>query len=280
MRAFGPVHFPCGGVVTRWFFLLALVSLATPAQAEPAPVCDGHTDDTAALEAWWSRLMQTGGPGTLPAGVCVATKPLTWDLSQRRNGIRIQGAGQGQTVLDLRAVKSATPLLITGRSDLFYGHFSDFTVLTDLAAPGVQLGRHDLKDALNGFTFTQIEFKNIARADAAITPEEATHAFLKKVEKLAPFGQDNPKPVFLLRDLALREISRFGKAEEHLKLKIEVNEGNGTIDAVTFFVKGATARVAGTLVSGSRIHLLAHLERDTFSRGNPVRLRLLDIRVV
>ena len=120
----------------------------------------------------------------------------------------------------------------------------------------------------------------LARADAAITPEEATHAFLKKVEKLAPFGMSNPKPVFLLREVSLREISRFGKAEEHLKLKIEVNDGNGTIDAVTFFVKGSIARVASRLAPGSRIHLLAHLERDTFSRGSPVRMRLLDIRLV
>ncbi|MBU6388805.1 single-stranded-DNA-specific exonuclease RecJ [Patescibacteria group bacterium] len=120
----------------------------------------------------------------------------------------------------------------------------------------------------------------LARADAAIAPEEATHAFLTKVEKLAPFGQENPKPVFLLREVSLREISRFGKAEEHLKLKIDVNEGNGTIDAVTFFAKGAVARVASQLARGSRVNLLAHLERDTFSRGNPVRLRLLDIRVV
>jgi single-stranded-DNA-specific exonuclease len=119
----------------------------------------------------------------------------------------------------------------------------------------------------------------LARADAVITPEEATHTFLKKVERLAPFGIANPKPVFLLRDLALREISRFGKAEEHLKLKIDVDEGDATIDAVTFFVKGAVARVASELARGSRVNLLAHLERDTFSRGTPVRLRFLDIRV-
>ncbi|MDP1689988.1 MAG: single-stranded-DNA-specific exonuclease RecJ [bacterium] len=118
------------------------------------------------------------------------------------------------------------------------------------------------------------------RADAVIAPEEATHAFLKKVERLAPFGMGNDKPVFLLSEVAVREISRFGKGEEHLKLKIEVNEGNESIDAVTFFVKGAIARIAGELARGSRVNLLAHLERDTFSRGNPVRLRLLDIRAV
>ena len=130
-----------------------------------------------------------------------------------------------------------------------------------------------------------------SHADALLTPEEIHPRFLKEVEQLAPFGIDNPKPVFLLRDVSVREISRFGKGEEHLKLKIEVNEGNGSpirnqisngasIDAVTFFVKGAPARVASTLTRDSRVNMLAHIERDTFSRTNPVRLRLLDIRLV
>ncbi len=118
------------------------------------------------------------------------------------------------------------------------------------------------------------------RADALLTPAEVTSSYLQKVERLAPFGIDNPKPVFLLRDVSLREISRFGKAEEHLKLKIDVDESVRSIDAVTFFVKGPSARVAETLQAGSRVNLLAHLERDTFSRSSPVRLRLLDIKGV
>lgn len=115
-------------------------------------------------------------------------------------------------------------------------------------------------------------------ADAAIAPEEATHAFLRKVEKLSPFGQQNAKPVFLLREVVVHDISHFGKSEEHLKLKIQ--SGDETIDAVTFFAKGSLARVAETLLKGSVVNLLAHLERDTFARGTPVRLRLIDIRLV
>jgi single-stranded-DNA-specific exonuclease len=117
------------------------------------------------------------------------------------------------------------------------------------------------------------------RADAEVTPEEVSLAFLKKIERMAPFGQQNPKPVFLLREIKVSEISRFGKGEEHLKLKIDSHEGRGSMDAVTFFVKGSIARAVEKLAPGSRAHLLAHLERDTFSRGTPVRLRLLDLRV-
>jgi len=38
--------------------------------------------------------------------------------------------------------------------------------------------------------------------------------------------------------------------------------------------------VVNALPDGGRANILAHLERDTFSRVNPVRLRLLDIKLV
>ncbi|MFA5744638.1 MAG: single-stranded-DNA-specific exonuclease RecJ [Candidatus Paceibacterota bacterium] len=118
-------------------------------------------------------------------------------------------------------------------------------------------------------------------ADAEVLPEELHKAFLTKIEKLAPFGQQNQKPVFLLRNILIQNISHFGKSEEHLKLKISSEEKqNQSIDAVTFFAKGPLARSANKCTQGCRADILAHLERDTFSRGNPVRLRLLDIRLV
>ena len=88
----------------------------------------------------------------------------------------------------------------------------------------------------------------------------------------------NSKPVFLLREVVVREISRFGKGKEHLKLKITSRDKNNNIDAVTFFVKGDIARVIGKMQPNDSATILAHLERDTFSRGNPVRLRLINMR--
>ncbi|PIR83191.1 hypothetical protein COU19_01610, partial [Candidatus Kaiserbacteria bacterium CG10_big_fil_rev_8_21_14_0_10_56_12] len=114
------------------------------------------------------------------------------------------------------------------------------------------------------------------RADGVIAPDEVDLAFLKQVEKLAPFGIDNPKPVFLLNNVTVESTARFGKAGEHLKLRVTTDTRR--LDAVTFFAKGALARTADALRAGSRAHILAHVERDTFSRANPVRLRLLDVR--
>jgi single-stranded-DNA-specific exonuclease len=115
------------------------------------------------------------------------------------------------------------------------------------------------------------------RADAAIAVHEASEDLLKKLERLAPFGMENPKPVFLLREPVVRAVSRFGKGEEHLKIRFD--SARGGIDGVAFFAKGALARAALEISPGTRTNALAHLERDLFSRGTPVRLRLLDIRV-
>jgi hypothetical protein len=165
-----------GALVLRPYDATAQPSnLPAPAEAsrpysltEAGAKCDGSTDDAAAIGAWWSHLMRHGGVGALPVGRCVARSAIVWDMSERRDGVRIEGAGQGQSVLDLRAVRSGTPLLITASKGMFYGHFSDFTILADTPGPGVQLGRPELTDALNGFTFTQIEFKNIANNAAAV----------------------------------------------------------------------------------------------------------------
>lgn len=120
------------------------------------------------------------------------------------------------------------------------------------------------------------------RADAVISPEEVNMSFLTKIEKLSPFGMQNPKPVFLLRGIAVQEILRFGKGQEHLKLKIGSTEKQDkNIDAIVFFVKGALARSADELShlpAGRRVDILAYIERDTFSRGNPVRLRLIALK--
>lgn len=117
-------------------------------------------------------------------------------------------------------------------------------------------------------------------ADAELEAHEATSSFLTKLERLAPFGMENPKPLFLLRDVVLEDISRFGKGQEHLKLRVASPNNGHSLDAVAFFVKKEMSVRAAPEAKGSRAQLLAYVERDTFSRGMPVRLRLVDLRLI
>lgn len=115
-------------------------------------------------------------------------------------------------------------------------------------------------------------------ADAVLTPEEVSLKYLAQIEKLAPYGMQNPKPIFLLREVSIKEVAQFGKGKEHLKLTID--SSGREVNAIVFFAKGALAKTINALAPNAQVNLLAHLERDSFSRTNPVRLRLLNLKKV
>jgi single-stranded-DNA-specific exonuclease len=115
--------------------------------------------------------------------------------------------------------------------------------------------------------------------DAELDPENATSAFLSKLERLAPFGMGNEKPLFLLRNCEVARAERFGKGSEHVKLAI-AREFGEALEGVAFFAKGNLAKVADALVPGARANITAHLERDQFSRRGAPRLRLVSLSAV
>jgi len=116
-----------------------------------------------------------------------------------------------------------------------------------------------------------------AEADASVLSHEASTSLLQSLEKFAPFGMGNPKPVFLIRDVLVHEVSWFGKAEEHLRIRIK-HENGGQVEGISFFAKRELGTDADKLSAGRRADVLANLERDQFTRGTPVRLRLVAIR--
>lgn len=113
-------------------------------------------------------------------------------------------------------------------------------------------------------------------ADASVQPQEASARLLLSLEKFAPFGMGNPKPVFFLEDVFVHEVSWFGKAEEHLRVRIKHEAG--LVEAIAFYARRELGKDAEKLSTGGRASILANLERDQFSRRTPVRLRLVAIR--
>ncbi|HYE22963.1 MAG TPA: single-stranded-DNA-specific exonuclease RecJ [Candidatus Paceibacterota bacterium] len=120
------------------------------------------------------------------------------------------------------------------------------------------------------------ETVTLHEADASVAPHEANIRLLSSLEKFAPFGMGNPKPVFLLKDVLVREVSWFGKSEEHLRVKIA--HESGQVEAISFFAKRELGKEVERVTPGGRADLLANLEREQFTRGMPVRLRIVAIR--
>lgn len=119
-----------------------------------------------------------------------------------------------------------------------------------------------------------------AITDGELSLAQATTSLLARLEKLAPFGMGNPKPTFLFRDAVLSEVGWFGKSGEHLRVRLISQSETSTrsIEAITFYAKRELGKVCETLETGSTKTILATLERDQFSRGQPIRLRLVSIQ--
>lgn len=113
-------------------------------------------------------------------------------------------------------------------------------------------------------------------ADGELKTTDATHEILNKLLCLAPFGMGNEKPLFVFRDVGLTKVSWFGKGEEHLKLSI-TTDGFENLEGISFYAKRQLGQTTKTLVPGKHISVLASLERDQFTKGRPVRLRLVAV---
>ena len=94
------------------------------------------------------------------------------------------------------------------------------------------------------------------------------------VNKLAPFGEGNRKPVFSFRNAHIKEAKRFGKEGGHLELIFENSQGK-KIKAIKFFADDSPNLEKAK--TGSTITLLANLEKSVFRNFPELRLRVVDI---
>lgn len=109
--------------------------------------------------------------------------------------------------------------------------------------------------------------------DAAISINEISDSFVRSVESLAPFGTGNPKPLFMISDAPVREVSLFGKAKEHLKIILEKQDG-ASIEAISFFT---AEKLLEKSQNKQSLSIVGNIERSFFLNRETLRIRIEDI---
>ena len=74
--------------------------------------------------------------------------------------------------------------------------------------------------------------KNTLNLDEELQLSELSLDTIKSLEKLAPFGMDNKKPVFWLHDITVTQARTIGQNGAHLKFKVK--QGKDSFDVVAF----------------------------------------------
>ncbi len=110
--------------------------------------------------------------------------------------------------------------------------------------------------------------------DKKISIDDVSWDLFSQVEKFAPFGLDNPKPLFLLENITISAVKLFGKEKNHLELKFKNSKGKD-VTAMAFFQTGDKYSVP--VKEGASINLVATLEKSVFRNFPELRLRIIDI---
>jgi len=98
----------------------------------------------------------------------------------------------------------------------------------------------------------------------------------REIEKLAPFGLANPKPVFLFENVKIENIKKFGKngSGEHLEITFSDISKN-KVKAISFFSNNDSFKVH--LSENMKVNLLATFDLSRFRGREELRLRIIDI---
>lgn len=136
---------------------------------------------------------------------------------------------------------------------------------------------HTLEDRLNEAFLELMKEEKITEdtlIDKKLLLDDVNWNTHSSVEKFAPFGLSNPKPLFLFENINITAVKLFGKERNHLELKFKNSNGKD-VTAMAFFKTDKSFEQS--LGVGSTINLIATLEKSVFRNFPELRLRIVDI---
>jgi single-stranded-DNA-specific exonuclease len=93
----------------------------------------------------------------------------------------------------------------------------------------------DLRNRLNALAQEQLtaeDFTPVVQIDRAIEIDEVELSSIEELQKLAPYGVDNPKPKVMLSEVNISGIRKIGAEQTHLKVTLE--KSSTSLDGVGF----------------------------------------------
>jgi single-stranded-DNA-specific exonuclease len=110
--------------------------------------------------------------------------------------------------------------------------------------------------------------------DRSLSLEDVTWDNYRIIEKFAPFGVGNSKPIFIFENIIVSDTKQFGKELNHMEIVFE-QKTSRPIKAIKFFSR--PENFTNVPEKGKPVSLIASFEKSTFGRYPELRLRIIDI---
>lgn len=118
------------------------------------------------------------------------------------------------------------------------------------------------------------KLEKILETESVLPTALLTPKTVEFVEKFAPFGLANPKPIFVLRTATLKNYKFLGREGEHLKLTIAFDASDQEYEVLAW----RQAALAKQLTLGNKLDLAVSLEINSFRGSDKLQLILKDLK--
>ncbi|WP_163652920.1 single-stranded-DNA-specific exonuclease RecJ [Listeria sp. PSOL-1] len=117
------------------------------------------------------------------------------------------------------------------------------------------------------------DFRKEQCIEAELELSTVSLPFIKQIEKLAPFGICNPKPIFLFKEIEFANTRRIGADKTHLKTTLA--KENSRLDAVGFHVGFLAEKIA----INAQVDVIGELSINEWNGSQKAQLQLVDVAV-
>ncbi|MBO0450700.1 single-stranded-DNA-specific exonuclease RecJ [Candidatus Enterococcus murrayae] len=198
--------------------------------------------------------------GIVAGNILKQTGHPTIILSIDENGVA-KGSGRSVEALDLFG------MLNTMRSE--FTHFGGHAAAVGLTMPSENI--QNLRRMMNDYIEAeQIDLTkgSTLMIDESLKLSEIKLKFVEELKKLAPFGTDNPAPLFLV-DGEISFFKRIGSEQQHVKFSLKGEDGQ--LDAIGFGFGED-----GEKIQQPDTQFVGDLEINEWNGQKKVQLRLID----
>lgn len=131
---------------------------------------------------------------------------------------------------------------------------------------------HTLEQAIFEASLHTAEENFEATADAVLTLKDVNENVAREIMRLAPFGVQNEKPLFIFENIIPERVDKFGKGKDHLS--VTLTDGQYKTKAIGFFCDSDSW--GDSLKEGMATNLAANIELSNWNGRSEVRLRIVD----
>ncbi len=178
--------------------------------------------------------------------------------------------GEQFSTASCRSIPEFNIILAISECRSFLSHFGGHSQAAGFTLPTKNLPRlSERLSELAAVQLTGLELLPRLDIDAQVTLNSLSGNTFQSIQKLAPFGQGNPLPTFLSRQIKVADCRLMGNNGAHLRLKLE--QDHTTWDAVAFGLGNRLSEMH------SAIDIVYNLELDQWHGQERLRLNILDL---